>query len=155
MEYIHRRPNPFRGTVFHVDDFYDTAGLVVEFDPDGSGNFQTVDAVDYEVFPLNGIVDGVPGWPYTSLRIRNTWAIFPQWARLRVTAKWGWQSVPSDVLSACMMLAADTYQQKDSPYGVMADQYGVTLRPSGPASGLGTQARLKLSRYARNRIQAA
>lgn len=155
VENVHRRMQPFRGIVFHVDDFYDLAGLTVEFDPDGGGNFQTVDPIDYEVFPLNGVVDGTPGWPYNKVQIRNTWAIFPRWARLRITAKWGWESVPADVLAATMILAADTYQQKDSPYGVMADQYGVTLRPSGPSSGAGTQARLKLSRYARNRIQVA
>lgn len=146
------------GTLTHTDDFYDLAGLVVEYrDVRTNSSWLTIPDTDYEVSPLNGMVDGIPGWPYNKIELVNGWymGIYGRYLRFRVTAKWGWESIPADVRQACFMLAGDTYQQKDSPYGVMADQYGVTLRPSGPTSGVGTQARLRLSRYARNRIQVA
>lgn len=148
-----------RGNRVLVDDFYDLAGLVVEHDATGLGSWVSLDDTQYEVLPYNGVVDGVPGWPYWVIRVVGYWpglgSPFGRHPRFRVTAKWGWAEVPADVRQACMMLAADTYQMKDSPYGVMSDQYGVTLRPSGPVSGLGTQARLKLSRYTRNRLLVA
>lgn len=147
-----------RGNRLLVDDFYDLAGLVVEHDAAGSGNWVAIDDTHYEVSPFNGVVEGVPGWPYWGIRIVG-WpsygSCYGKRARFRVTAKWGWAAVPADVRQACLMMTADTYQMKDSPYGVMSDQYGVTLRPSGPVSGLGTQARLKLSRYARQRLLVA
>ncbi|MGW0682870.1 head-tail connector protein [Streptomyces sp. NPDC002754] len=145
-----------RGNRLLVDDFYTLDDLVVEHDPTGLGDWVAIPDTHYEVSPFNGVVDGLPGWPYWVIHI-DFWPTFctGRRARFRVTAKWGWESVPADVRQACMMLAADTFQMKDSPYGVMSDQYGVTLRPSGPVSGLGTQARLKLSRYTRTRLLVA
>lgn len=142
-----------------VDDFYTTDDLVVEYDSTGFGDWVTIPATDYEVYPYNGIVNGLPGWPFYQITIVS-WYFprlynFRKQAAFRVTAKWGWEAVPADVRQAVMMLCGDTYQQKDSPYGVMSDQYGVTLRPSGPTSGVGTQARLKLSRYTRDRLLVA
>lgn len=145
-----------RGRRIRIDDLSTAAGVVVEFNIDGgiSGNWVTVPATDYELTPLNGVVGGVPGWPYTTLELtpyRYAWYLpyYRKSGRFRVTGVWGWPEVPSDVRQACMVLAADTYQLKDSPYGIMSDQFGALLRPSGPTAGAGTQARAKLARYNR------
>jgi hypothetical protein len=149
-----------RSRRIHVDDFHTLTDLVIEIDETGFGDWVALGADEYELHPYNGMVNGLPGWPFESFEVIRLYNPMynRRWgkkARYRVTAHWGWEAVPADVRQACMMLAGDTYQQKDSPYGVMSDQYGVTLRPSGPTSGVGTQARLKLSRYARNRLLAA
>lgn len=158
-------PSVARGRRIEVDDFYTTDDLLVEYDETGLGDWVEIASDYYELYPYNGVVSGLPGWPFTEVRVLPLFLARPFFlpspalslrrARFRVTAKWGWAAVPADIRQACMMLCGDTYQQKDSPYGVMSDQYGVTLRPSGPTSGVGTQARLKLSRYTRNRLLAA
>jgi hypothetical protein len=39
--------------------------------------------------------------------------------RVRVTARWGWPSVPDGVAQAAALLAARLYRRKDSPEGVL------------------------------------
>jgi hypothetical protein len=39
---------------------------------------------------------------------------------LRITARWGWPSIPAEVEMATRLLAARLYKRKDSPQGVIA-----------------------------------
>lgn len=100
-----------------VDDFWDLTGLVIE-----TGGV-TWSASDYVLHPRNGILNGQLGWPY--------WKIFAAAAAfdsagLSVTAKWGWAAVPTPVKQACLILASETFQIKDAPFGVAgSDQFGV------------------------------
>lgn len=112
-----------------VDDFWDDTGFVLEIDVNGDGTWTTVDANDYQLTPLDRIRDGLP-WVYwkiemvgqTSLPVRRK-------ASVRVTARWGWEAVPSDVKQAVKMLASDTFQVKDSRMGVAgSDQFGTIVR---------------------------
>lgn len=58
----------------------------------------------------------------TSLPVRKR-------ASVRVTAQWGWETLPSDVKQAVKMLASDTFQVKDSRMGVAgSDQFGTIVR---------------------------
>lgn len=116
-----------------VDDFYTTTDLVVETDPTGLGDFsQTWASSDYELSPLNGVVDQEPGWPYWKLKaVGSFWfpTCLPPQARsgvVRVTAKWGWADVPDPVRRATMIIAAETWKLKDAPLGVAGfNQFGV------------------------------
>lgn len=136
-----------------VDDFWSTTGLIVEVDTDGDGSFSTVvPASDYEVYPRNGVVDGQPGWPYYEICLVE--GAFPTYHRrkgvVRVTAKWGWQAVPEAVRQATVIIAAETYQLKDAPFGTAGmDQFGniYHVRDNRIAAG-------KLARYCRHRIPA-
>lgn len=149
-----------RGRRIKIDDLSTLDGVIVEYNADGLGtDWIAVPAEDFEALPLNGLMGGMP-WPYTSIDMaqwRYNWWLpyYRKHGRFRVTGLWGWASVPADVRQACMILAADTYQQKDSPYGIMSDQFGALLRPSGPTSGAGTQARAKLARYTRTPLLVA
>lgn len=108
-----------RGHVARVDDFHTTTGLVVATDDGDAGTYGDAWAeADYQLEPLNGVVDGEPGWPYT--RIRAIGRSFPctQRAPLQVTAQWGWAEVPSPVKQACLIVAAETFKLKDAPFGV-------------------------------------
>lgn len=135
----------------YVDDFSTSIGLVVEADNDGDGVFeQTWADGDYELTPLNGVVDGESGWPYTrivavgySKRFRLT-----RRTNVRVTARWGWAEVPDLVVQACKILASDTFQLKDSRMGIAgSDQFGQIVRVRD-----NQMAQNKLRHYARNKV---
>jgi hypothetical protein len=105
-----------------VDDFHTTTDLVIKTDTGDDGTFETTWATtDYQLEPLNGIVDGEQGWPYYRIRTRRSGAnYFPvcSGASLQVTAQWGWTAVPAGVLSAAYLLAADALALKDARFGV-------------------------------------
>jgi hypothetical protein len=136
-----------------VDDFWTTDGLVVEVDTSGDGSFSTtVSSSDYEVYPRNGVVDGQTGWPHYEIRLVED--SFPIYLRrkgiVRVTAKWGWTAVPEAVRQAAVIIAAETFQLKDAPFGTAGmDQFGniYHVRDNRIAAG-------KLARYCRRRIPA-
>jgi hypothetical protein len=136
-----------------VDDFWTTDGLIVEVDTNGDGTFSTVvPASDYEVYPRNGVVDGQIGWPYYEIGFVSD--TLPTYVRrkgiVRVTAKWGWPTVPEAVRQAAVIIAAETFQLKDAPFGTAGmDQFGniYHVRDNRIAAG-------KLARYCRNRIPA-
>lgn len=107
-----------------VDDFSTTTGLVIETDTFGDGAFEATWATsDYELQPLNGVVDGMSGWPFWRIKAVNRY--FPcrtSRASLRVTAQWGWTAVPAPVKEATLILAEEVFKLKDSPFG--AGGYG-------------------------------
>lgn len=136
-----------------VDDFWTTTDLVVEMDTGGDGSFSTVvPSTDYELYPYSGVVDGQPGWPYYKLRLVGG-TRFPtlyngRRGTVRVTAQWGWDTVPAPVQQACLIIAAETFQLKDAPFGVAGmDQFGSVFRVRD-----NRMAAAKLARYVRNRV---
>lgn len=108
------------GTV-RVDDFWTTSGLVVATDDNDDGTFETTwAATDYELEPLNGHRQGLPGWPYWTIRAVNT-RTFPcanRRASVQVTAKWGWAAVPDPVKRATLVLTAAALKVRDAPLGI-------------------------------------
>lgn len=118
-----------------VDDFHTVTGLVIETDPSGDGSFGATWAPsEYELHPLNGIVDGEQGWPYSTIRgVRKTFPTCTDRASLRVTAQWGWAAVPTPVRQACLVLAAETFKLADAPFGVAGfGEYGVVRIRQNP-----------------------
>lgn len=118
-----------------VDDISTTEGLILQTDYAGDGTFGTTwDAEDYQTEPLNGIMEGEANWPVTVLRaIRSLY--FPVWggiayprpytqALVKVTAVWGWASVPSRVQQACIVQSIATFKATDVPFG--ATPFGET-----------------------------
>ena len=103
-----------------VDDFHTTTGLIVATDDGDDGTFTTTwSANDYELTPLNGVVDGEPGWPYSKVRALNTrWFPCGTRATVRVTAQWGWAEVPAMVKEATLISAVEIFKLKDAPFGV-------------------------------------
>lgn len=103
-----------------VDDFHTTVGLIVETDEGDSGVFgSTWTSGQYELSPLNGIVDGETGWPYSKVRAVSS-RYFPcgRRATVRVTANWGWDEVPAAVKESCLVAAVEIFKLKDAPFGV-------------------------------------
>lgn len=104
-----------------VHDFHTTTGLVIKTDAGGDGTFETTwsSSTDYELHPLDGVVDQVTGWPYWKIvAVDRTFPTGTKRANLQVTANWGWSAVPAPVKEACLILAEDIYKTKDAPFGV-------------------------------------
>lgn len=102
---------PDSGRLVKVDDCHTTAPVVTV---DGT----TYPSTDYELEPLNGVVDGQPGWPYWRIRLVNR--VFP-WSRkanVSVTARWGWAVVPAPVKEATLIAAEEVFKLRDTPFGV-------------------------------------
>jgi hypothetical protein len=140
-----------------VDDFSTISGLIVACDFSNGTNYSSIiAAANYQLEPLNGVVDGTPGWPFYRIRAIQTW--YPLWlttigyprASVQITAQWGWAAVPSPVSEACLMLAEETFKMKDAPYGVAGfSQYGaVRVRENPKVMAL-------LSRYDKSPIKIA
>lgn len=128
-----------------VADFWDPATVVIETGP---GYSVTWSATDYELDPLDGVVDDMPGWPRWNLLVPQAGSkLFTRGQRIRVTAKWGWETVPDAVVQAAKIMAGATFQIKDAPFGVAgSDQWG-TIRVKD-----NQMAEKKLSRFIKDRI---
>jgi hypothetical protein len=108
----YRTNNPY---AVWVDAFVDTTGLVVEYGTDGT--FPTaVAAGDVVTWPHNAAVRGrhfsrldIPTGVLPTRNLRPT---------VRVTARWGWPTVPAPVAQAALLKAARLYRRKDAPEGI-------------------------------------
>lgn len=118
---------PATSQTLRTDDFHTTSVLIVA-DPDGDGVYDTVWAAsDYRAEPLNGVVDGQPGWPFWRLRAtgRNGRFFYDNRGRygqcqgpVQVTARWGWAAVPKPIYQATLVVASEMHKLKDAPFGV-------------------------------------
>lgn len=119
---------PFLAT---VDDFEDTAGLVVETLPYGASSTSSIvwDPTDFQLEPLNGLWMGQQ-WPFEKIRAVAGKAFpvyggiaFPQpyvQALVRITARWGWSYVPVNVRKAAIAQAIALFKMDDVPFGATA-----------------------------------
>jgi hypothetical protein len=126
---------PLHGRIVEVDDFHTTTGLVVATDGAGDGTYDTAwTSADFQLEPLNGVVGGQPGWPFSMVRAVNS-LLFPTAGRasVQVTAAWGWPAVPTPVKQACLIVAEELFKLKDAPFGVAGmDTYGTVRVRENP-----------------------
>lgn len=121
--------SPSLTDVAFVDDFWTTTSLVVETQAAPGGTWQTWDPDDFQVEPLNGIWSGVAGFPYWRIRaVRGRRFPCTGHASLRVTAKWGWSSVPDEVKTATTLQATRWIKRREAPFGTFESADGVQLR---------------------------
>lgn len=115
-----RQYYPMSSTVVLVDDFHTTTGLQVATDNDDDGDWDTIWATtDYVLEPLNGVRDGVAGWPYWKVKaVEANYFYATRRPNVEVTARWGWAAVPAPVKEASLALAEEIFKMKDSPYGI-------------------------------------
>ena len=108
-----------------VDDFWTTDDLLV------AGVAWDLADPPYSLEPVNGVVSGIPGWPYN--RFASFWTghpVQPSYVGTTlVTAKWGWEDVPAGITQANLMLSADDQKSADAPFGVAGfGDYVVRIR---------------------------
>ena len=106
------------GDLLLTGDIGSVTGLVVE--SGSAGSYTPV--TGYETSPDNATLDGVA---ITGLlRVLGTWG--GPLERIRITARWGWPTVPPDIDEATLIQALRLYRRKDSPEGVTGSaEWGV------------------------------
>lgn len=121
-----RRFKPLTSSVVYTSDFWSEEGLIISIDTLGTRSYTTtLVAGDYELHPLDGIVDGQPGWPWYRIELINGHRFPLGYSSVRVTAKWGWEAIPDTIKTATRMQANETFAMKGAPLGVAGrDEYG-------------------------------
>jgi hypothetical protein len=116
-----------------TDDIAGTA-IVLQTSSAGDGVFDTTfEPIDYQLEPLNGKVDGLDV-PFTRIRAVENY-LFPvevDQALVKVTAVFGWASVPIAITQACIIQSSRIFKRLDSPLGV---------------AGFGDMGAVRVSRY--------
>lgn len=99
--------------VIPTEDFATTDGLTVE----SVGPQNGTALAGYLPAPINAVVDGKV---WTSLIIGSGAAVAPNWTEngVRVTAKWGWPTVPPAVKMATLIQASRLYSRRQAPFGI-------------------------------------
>ena len=79
----------------------------------------TWQSTDYQLEPLNGIVDGMPT-PYTRIRAIGDYLFEPLdgQATVEVRAVFGYTATPIAIKQACILQASRIMKRNDSPLGV-------------------------------------
>ena len=146
--------SPISSGIVRVDDFQSSAGLTIATDPGADGGFEiTWAAAGYQLHPLNGVVNGQTGWPYSKIRVTlATGLYFPCTGRasVQVTARWGWAAVPKPIKIATLILAEDLSKLKDLPFG--SGGYGEWGRIKAREN---PNVLLRIAPYIRSMIQVA
>jgi hypothetical protein len=107
-----------RGDVVWVDDFWTLDDLVVAVDNTDTGTYGST-VTDFQPEPLNQIANGLRGIPYYRLRTFSSWPTGKR-PSVRVTARWGYESVPDPVRQSTLHLAASLFKLEHAPFGVLA-----------------------------------
>ena len=104
----------------YVTEIDDLISLTTLETSDGDTFGVTWQAKDYQLEPLNGVVDGLVGHPTTRIRAVDDYLfnLLAGEATVRVTGTWGWTSVPVAVKQATVIQAARIFKRNDSPLGV-------------------------------------
>lgn len=101
--------------VVTIDDLMITTGLVIEVDNDQDGTPEA-EISDYTLTPANAVAKG---FPWTAVEILPRSPVKPNGLRhgVKITAVWGWDSIPRAIETAAMIQAARLYERRDNPAG--------------------------------------
>lgn len=108
---------PNDGYLLEIDDLVTITKLETS---DGTNFNSEWAAGDYQLEPLNGIVDGLTGYPATRIRAiqNNMFNPIEGNATVRITGTWGWAAVPIAIKQATILQASRIFKRNDSPLGV-------------------------------------
>lgn len=89
-----------------------------------SDNGATVTSAEYQLEPLNGLSDAGESMPYTAIRRLTGWWSRdfqnPNKATLSITARYGWATIPYEVIESCKIVTADMLSNRDMRNGLVA-----------------------------------
>jgi hypothetical protein len=109
--YTPARPDDGRWVV-DIDDLDSLAGLLVDVDSAGEGTYAT-NITAFVPGPRNAPSEEMP---YTQIISRVGLPVIRD--AVRVTAKWGWNSIPETVKQATLMQASRFLARRDAPFGI-------------------------------------
>ena len=109
----------------HVDDISTTTGLVVKYDDDDDGVYETtVSSSEFQLLPINQVVGGILISPFYIVELisdgNHEWPLdySSNRPRAEITAKWGYSEVPEPIRQATLMLASELFAMRNAPLGV-------------------------------------
>jgi hypothetical protein len=104
----------------YITEIDDLTTLTTLQTSDGDNFGTTWAAKDYQLEPLNGVVDGLTGYPATRIRAVDDFLFnyLDGEATARITGVWGWSAVPTAVKQATVIQAARIFKRNDSPLGI-------------------------------------
>ena len=104
----------------YVTEIDDLTTLTTLQTSDGDNFGTTWAAKDYQLEPLNGVVDGLTGYPATRIRAVDDFLFnyLDGEATVRIAGVWGWSAVPTAVKQATVIQAARIFKRNDSPLGI-------------------------------------
>lgn len=106
-----------RRYVVEIDDLMVVTGMAVVADTSGDGDY-TATITDYSLKPVNALAKGQP---YTRLWVDRTSSALPSAYipdSVKVTARWGWSSVPTTVEQATLIQASRFFSRREAPFGI-------------------------------------
>jgi len=113
-----------------------TTDLVVKVDDNDDGSFGTTLAAGrFQLEPIGGYTSSGLAGGYTALRAVLEGFPTSRWSRptVEITARWGWPEVPAPIIDATLLLAAEIWKSKDTPFGVAGfDQFGAVRVRANP-----------------------
>lgn len=105
-------------TWVRVADISTTTGLVVRSGITGALGSALTLGTDFRLEPRNADADGgAYSWYRIVLLGGNTFGTSTDY-EVEVTARWGWSSVPDDVVQACVIRSAQIFKRRESVSGV-------------------------------------
>lgn len=110
-----------------VTDIDDLSALTsIKTSTAADGVFDTTWAsTDYQLEPLNGVVDGLPTPAYSIRAVGDyTWPISGGEATVQVIGTFGFESVPIAITQATVIQASRVFKRLDSPLGIISGEYG-------------------------------
>lgn len=122
-------PKRLRATsraVLRTGDFATTAGMSVEVDLAGDGLWSPFDAQLWQAEPF--APDAGCPFERISPTTGTSWPVDARRPRVKVTAAWGWPTIPSEVEQACVILGIAFLLGKE----VVSNQDGYSLTSPGP-----------------------
>ena len=85
-----------------------------------NGSVLTV-STDYALEPLNGLDSAGEVVPYSQVRRFNTcWYTDDDKATVSISARWGWASIPAQLVTAVKIVAKDVLGNRDVKFGIVA-----------------------------------
>lgn len=104
----------------YITEIDDLVSLTQLRTSDGDTFGTTWQAKDYQLEPLNGIVDGLTGHPATRIRAIDDFLfnMLDGEATVEVIGTWGWSAVPIAVKQATIIQASRIFKRNDSPLGI-------------------------------------
>lgn len=112
-----------------VDDLQSVTDLEVQLlDTTGAAaGSPLVSGTDFDLWPYNA---AAKGRPWTHLVARPNGTAWTELARsVVIEARWGWTAVPSSVLQATLLTAAETFARRNAPFGIAGSpEMGSELR---------------------------
>jgi len=124
---------PTNGFYLFTDDISTTTGLIVQLDTTDNGTYDTTLTLntDFILKPNNPKINRITGettyyWPYTELEILATRSSerFDNLIQrnVKITAKFGWSSIPDAIKEATIIQATRLWKRKDTPFNIFGNE---------------------------------